>query len=195
LGYLIGEMRSAFASRISLLLGAVAVVGLSLLTLPAPAAAAGCANADRAPSRSTLPEVARAVECEINRRRRARGLPRLDLHGRLREASERHARDMVRRSYFSHVSRDGRSMTARLRDAGYIRRDRRWAAGEVLAWGSFRRSTAARAVANWMDSPPHRRVLLNPRYRDVGVGVALGTPLDGRTPGATFAAALGYLSR
>ncbi len=100
---------------------------------------------------------------------------------------------MVRHRYFSHVAPDGRTMTARLRDAGYIREGRRWAVGETLAWGTFGRATPRRTVQNWMDSPPHRRVLLDPRYRDVGVGAAYGSPRRRRGPGATYAAAFGVV--
>jgi len=59
----------------------------------------------------------------------------------------------------------------------------------VLAWGSGPRSTAAAAVDAWMHSPPHRRVLLYPVYREIGVGIEPGTPFG--ASGATFAAELG----
>jgi uncharacterized protein YkwD len=172
------------------LLAIIAVLVGPAIAAPA-AAAAACPGADRAPDRLTLTEAVGAVECEINRRRRQHDLPVLDVHRRLREASEGHVRDMVRRGYFSHVGRDGRTVGDRARDAGYIRGDRRWRVGEVLAWGTFRRATPRRTVANWMDSPPHRRVLLEPRYKDLGVGAALRTPSSGDDPGATYAAVFG----
>jgi uncharacterized protein YkwD len=65
----------------------------------------------------------------------------------------------------------------------------------VLAWGTRGRSTPAAAVEAWMESDRHRRVLLRRRYRDVGVGVALGTPVRTGPAGATYAAALGAVSR
>ncbi|MGH2968187.1 MAG: CAP domain-containing protein, partial [Solirubrobacteraceae bacterium] len=124
-----------------------------------------------------------------------RGLPEIGARPELELAAQRHARDMVRRRYFSHVTPGGRTMTARLRTAGYVGDTVSWAAGEVLAWGSGKRSTPAAAVAAWMDSPAHRRVLLDRRYRDVGIGVALGTPVGSfRRPAATYAAELGFVS-
>ena len=51
-----------------------------------------------------------------------------------------------------------------------------WAAGEALAWGSGRQATPRGIVYAWMHSPPHRAVLLGRKYRDVGIGVALGSP-------------------
>jgi uncharacterized protein YkwD len=37
-----------------------------------------------------------------------------------------------------------------------------------------------------MDSPPHRAVILNGRFREAGVGVTPGSPLDAAGAGATF---------
>jgi uncharacterized protein YkwD len=65
-------------------------------------------------------------------------------------------------------------------------------AGEVLAWGQGRDASPRAAVRSWLHSPPHRRVLLGRSYRDVGVGVALGSPFGGGRQGtATYAANLG----
>ena len=44
-------------------------------------------------------------------------------------------------------------------------------------------------VAAWMNSPPHRRHILDPDLRLAGIGIAHGTPF---TPeGATYTAELG----
>jgi uncharacterized protein YkwD len=47
-----------------------------------------------------------------------------------------------------------------------------------------------------MDSRPHRRVLLDPQYRDLGIGIATGVPIEGYADavGATYAAELGVRS-
>ena len=43
-----------------------------------------------------------------------------------------------------------------------------------------------------MASPPHRAALLDPRFREIGVGVALGAPRGGITaPAATYVGELG----
>jgi hypothetical protein len=39
-------------------------------------------------------------------------------------------------------------------------------------------------VAAWIASPPHHRILLGGRFRDIGVGVATGTPKA--STGATY---------
>lgn len=100
---------------------------------------------------------------------------------------------MVSRHYFAHTSPAGRTFVDRLRAAGYLWPARSWSAGEVLAWGAGELSTPAATVGAWMRSPVHRRVLLRRRYREIGVGIAAGTPPGDR--GATYAAELGQVWR
>jgi uncharacterized protein YkwD len=174
---------------------AILVAALGGVAAPSPAVARSCGGAADLPARETLADAAAAVVCEINRERRARELPALGAHPELARAGDRHAADMVRRGFFSHVSPGGRTMAARLRAAGYTDRGIPWAAGEVLAWGSGKRATPAGTVAAWMRSAPHRDVLLDRRYRDVGVGVALGNPVGAGGVSATYSAELGVIAR
>ena len=47
-------------------------------------------------------------------------------------------------------------------------------------------------MPSWLRSPPHRRVLLSPDYRDAGVGIALGSPFGGSMrASATYVASFG----
>jgi uncharacterized protein YkwD len=87
----------------------------------------------------------------------------------LRRAAISHARDMVRRRYFSHMSLSGADFGARVRRAGYRGRS----VGEAIVYGSDRR--VGPLVKCWMDSPPHRAILLG-SFHDAGLGAALGTP-------------------
>ena len=79
---------------------------------------------------------------------------------------------MLDANYFAHSSRDGGSFDNRVR-----RFARHRALGETLAWlsGCGRRS-AGRVVSMWMNSPPHRAVVLSAQYRRVGVGKRTGRP-------------------
>ena len=153
---------------------AVAIVGA--LAAPASAACTAAGSAD-------------AVACEINRERVSRGLRALVPDARLERAGRAHARDMVRRGYFSHVSLDGAHLSDRLRDAGYVDDRAWWRVGETLAWGRGALASPAAAVRAWLRSPPHRRVLLRPDYRDVGVGALTGLPFGG--DGMTYASEFG----
>jgi uncharacterized protein YkwD len=155
---------------------------------PEPASAARCPGASASPGALSGAARRHAVVCEINRVRRGHGLRPVAANARLNRMASRFARTMVARGFFSHVGPGGATLGARLRAAGYRGR----AAGEVLAWGQGRHATPRAAVRSWLHSPPHRRVLLGRSYRDVGVGVALGSPFGGGTrSSATYAASLG----
>ena len=164
--------------RLAMLTAAGAV--LVPLINAAPAAAAACDGLGEAD----------AVVCEVNRARGERGLEPVLRDRRLHRAAAAHARDMTARGYFSHVTPEGQRLSDRLRRAGYITGRVAWRVGETLAWGRGRMATPAAAVAGWMRSPTHRRLILG-RYEEIGVGVADGIPSGG--PGATYAADLGRL--
>ena len=173
-----------------------AAVAASVLTTVAAAAAVlpsaatagpgGCANAATAAAVAPSPPMSEAVRCLVNGIRSAHGLRELRPSERLKSAAERHGADMVRRQYFDHDSPGGRSVTDRVRSTGYLRGAGDWALGEDLGWGTGDLSTPAAIVQAWMDSPPHRAVILNRRYREAGVGIVHGTPVPGTAGGATF---------
>ena len=177
---------SRFARRLRRF-GAAALTALAT-AVPAQAASAACDGADEVPGDGAQAEGAAATVCVLNEARSRRGLPTLRAQGQLQQAGAAHARDMVRRRYFSHTSPEGRTFDERLRGS-YIR-GRRWGVGETLAWGTRSKATPAAIVAAWLDSPSHRRIVLGSRFRDVGIGVMPGTPVA-RDAGATYAAELG----
>ena len=101
----------------------------------------------------------------MNAERAKHGMRPLRINRRLSDAAHRHARDMVRRDYFSHDSLAGASFVDRIRRTGYLRGPRAWIVGENLAWGSGNRSHAAAIVRAWMKSPGHRANILQRRFR------------------------------
>jgi uncharacterized protein YkwD len=146
------------------------------------AVAATCASATAKPS-MTL--------CLINVQRHRHGLPAVRLNPRLSQAARAHSRDMVRRRYFSHTTPEGLSFADRIRGTGYLRASRQWFVGENLAWGWRGRDSARRIVRAWMHSPPHREVMLNPAFSEVGIGIAAGVPRPLPPGGATYTADFG----
>jgi uncharacterized protein YkwD len=98
---------------------------------------------------------------------------------------------MVDRGYFAHETPEGVSPARRVRETGYLRRTSRWWLGENLAWSSGPPIAPAAVVQMWLDSPPHRAVMLSRRPRDGGVGLADGVPAPDARPGTTFALELG----
>jgi len=121
----------------------------------------------------------------INAFRGERGLPTLAVSDTLTAAAKWMSSDMAARNYFAHTSLDGRSPTQRMADAGYPAFTT-WT-GEDLAAGF----TATADVLNgWINSPAHLAVLMNSRYRAIGVGRSFAA---GSTYGSYWTADFGSL--
>jgi uncharacterized protein YkwD len=112
-----------------------------------------------------------AVVREMNRVRDARGLGALHAVPSLRSAARVHSQAMLANDFFSHDSADGTAFSERIRryysNAGYMR----WSVGEALMATQSRVVDAETIVAAWLESPPHRAILLSPTWRDAGIGV------------------------
>jgi uncharacterized protein YkwD len=120
----------------------------------------------------TDPEVIeRSVVAEINRVRQARGLGMLRISPELGRAGDAHGRALAYAGEFTHDWPADDATFGRWILRFYPARSyRAWSAGENLFWtsGPF---TAREAVAAWLASPPHRKVMLTPSWREIGLGV------------------------
>lgn len=112
----------------------------------------------------------RAIDRELNRVRAAHGLRTLRFGDGLHSAAAEHSRSMLELGYFEHSSADGTSFDKRIQRYYTSHGWRRWAVGEALLASSVQIS-ASEIVNTWIESPPHRAVILSPIYRDGGVGV------------------------
>ncbi len=107
------------------------------------------------------PSDRQALVSTVNDARASHGLRPLRLARGLQRSSRRHARWMLDNQYFGHLS--------------VIRAPRRFRLrGEVLARTARRHPSRERIVRQWLASPFHRAVLLNRRFRFIGVGLARG---------------------
>ena len=112
----------------------------------------------------------------INKARAARGLVQVRPLDVLCSAARAHSRGMLSADYFSHYSRSGESLASRLVRYGYSREGySSWCVGEVIGWGKGIYGTPEAVFRAWMASSSHRTVILDRRWRDIGLGVALGT--------------------
>lgn len=131
----------------------IALSAFALLIAAAPASAG-----------TTIAE--QALLQEINQARAAHGLRPLRLDTRLQRAARAHSLDMLRRDYFAH--------------GPFARRLLRFGArgpvvAENIAWGVGARGQARGVVTGWLRSPLHRRNLLRPGFRRVGVASLRGS--------------------
>jgi uncharacterized protein YkwD len=132
-----------------------------LVTALAVAAGPAAVPADAGPR---LGHSERAVIRLVNEIRTQNGLARVRASRALNRAADRHTRDMLQRDFFDHASSDGTPFDRRVRhyaNAAMV--------GETLAALGRRRDRAAKVVRLWMDSPPHRAVLLTAGFRRIGV--------------------------
>ncbi len=90
---------------------------------------------------------------------------------------------MVVHRYFAHEGPGG-SVDSRIARAGYLARARAFTIGENIGGGTGPRCGSPMAIfKEWMHSPPHRENILDPSFRDAGVGVARGFPFGRRGRG------------
>lgn len=91
----------------------------------------------------------------------------LTWNDKLFDAATGHAKDMAKRTYFSHTSKDGRSMEDRIVFAGYkFKGFKSFAIGENIAQGQL---NIAEVMDGWFKSEGHCKNLMNPDFKEVGV--------------------------
>jgi uncharacterized protein YkwD len=135
----------------------------AMLFVAAQPALADCTRP--APDAPSLQVVAQ----QINAVRARAGLAAVQPSQRLARAAQSYACLLARTGTFAHRGPDGSDLRSRVMQSGYTA----CRAAENLARGHDARSV----VPAWLDSPGHRRNLLDADVRDVGLGVAMD---DGR---------------
>jgi len=104
---------------------------------------------------------------EVNRVRRARRLSRLDFYNDLLPVAREYSRRMAEEHFFSHTDPDGQTVRERV-DGAEIR----WQmVGENLAYSNGYVNPVAASLHGWMESPGHRRNILDPDYSRTAIGV------------------------
>jgi uncharacterized protein YkwD len=106
----------------------------------------------------------------INDRRADAGLPGLTWSPELARAAQVHVEDCSQRNRGSHIGSDGAMLEARIAREGLAlrRASENWANAQSVQ----------RAFALWWNeapgNDPHRRNILDPKYTEIGIGVADG---------------------
>ena len=124
----------------------------------------------------------------INHERVAAGLLPLARSAELDQAAQAHSTDMVQYDYLDHTGSDGSQPQERANQAGYhVPPNSAWIVVEVISAIS---ADPPGPVGWWMGDDQHRKVLMNPRWREIGAGYARGgeygnywTALFGCRPG------------
>jgi uncharacterized protein YkwD len=107
----------------------------------------------------------------VNQERAKVGADPLKINEQLDLAADQHTLDQASMNKMSHTGSNGSNMGDRIKNAGYVFSS----AGENVAYGF---GDAAAVMNGWMNSEGHRQNILNPNYKEIGIGYALGA--DGR---------------
>jgi uncharacterized protein YkwD len=112
--------------------------------------------------------VASRMVALVNQSRESEQLPALQVQGALIDAAAAKGDDMFKQQYFAHDSPDGKKPWQWINRSKY----NYLFAGENLAIDF---SSAEIAHEAFMNSPTHRKNVLLPQYKDIGVAVLSGT--------------------
>ena len=149
-------------------------VGIARCMLVAVVLLAGACGGSGGPDSPTTPVGTTVAEVEFesfqlanSARRDSNVQPPLDRDDRVTRVARAHSEAMRDGGFFGHNGPNG-GIGARLRAAGIPFTS----AGENLAKLTSVPNPAGQAHAQFMNSPEHRGVILDPRFRLAGVGVA-----------------------
>ncbi|MFK8328445.1 CAP domain-containing protein [Pseudomonas sp. BJa5] len=112
----------------------------------------------------------------INQKRVAAGCKEVFGNGQLWTAADRHANDMAYKKAHlqtgtdGHTGTDGSRPEQRITQAGYTPYSR---IGEIIYWkdNNLSQNEEVATVDWWMNSPPHRAIMLDCQFTDAGVAL------------------------
>jgi uncharacterized protein YkwD len=102
-----------------------------------------------------------------NALRTQNGLPPYKLNDKLNASAQRHSQDMAGTGKIDHAGSDGSTARRRILDTGYEAQF----TGENIFGGMV---TVDDTWDYWVNDPPHRDILLNKLFTDIGVSVVKG---------------------
>src|SRR5262245_14209946 len=140
---------------------------LAALLVVAPTAAPAQSAPSKVERRATLEA---AVVRALNHVRADAGLKPLRTSPSLRTAARGHSAAMLELGFFAHESADGTAFSERIRRHYTNRGWRLWSVGEALLASPGATANPAAIVEAWLESPPHRAIILSPSWRDAGIG-------------------------
>ena len=122
----------------------------------------------------TNPEFERQAFEEINQQRAKMNLTPLVWSDDAAKIARLHSENMANFKFFSHTGLDGSMVNDR---ADSFRVSKWRAVGENIAYNRGYANPIEFAVDRWMHSPGHRENILNARWKESGIGIAI--TLDG----------------
>lgn len=152
---------------VSIFLAGVAAIGVSVADPPAAEAAGGGYVKKCGGGKIFLYAREHRSFALHNKARRNHDLRPFCIHRKLQKAARSHSRDMIRRDYFSHITKGkNESPCERILRFGYRYRY----CAENIGYNS----TPEKMFRAWMQSSGHRSNILGRKYREIGIGAQTG---------------------
>jgi uncharacterized protein YkwD len=140
------------------------------------------AGAETKTTNGAIVTAAMIADCEqqafhlINDKRRAQNLPPLKWNDDVARAARAHSQNMAEYKFLSHQGTDGSMVDDRADRVGL----NKWRAiGENIAYNRGYAQPIEFAVESWMESPKHKQNLLDTRWQESAIGIAV-------TPDGTY---------
>ena len=130
--------------------------------LPSKRACKGATNVEAHPRTQRL-----AMHCLVNLVRTKAGRRKVRSSAALRHSATYKARRIAACKRFTH-SPCGDQLAAPFHQA-HVTKHRAWFVGENLGWRKIEEATAWEIMRGWLESPRHRAVLLDRRFKYLGV--------------------------
>jgi uncharacterized protein YkwD len=167
-----GRLGLAFIAAAALMALALALLGPGS-TPNATALGPDCGpHVDDTPGQATAKQLRRALGCLINEERAQRDRVKLRSNAALRRIAQRHTKVMIAEECFKHECPGERSLRKRIEASEYVKGGWRYGYGENLGCAE----TPAGMIAAWMETPFHRKNIVDGRFRHFGIGGKNGSP-------------------
>jgi uncharacterized protein YkwD len=106
----------------------------------------------------------------LNQKRAENGISPIKWSDDMAKIARLHSQDMAQYKYFSHSGRDGSMVNDRADSLGFSN----WQAmGENIAFSRGFEKPVEFTCENWMKSPSHRQNILDTRWKEAGIGLAI----------------------
>lgn len=121
-------------------------------------------------SESQIYELEKQAFLLVNQRRAESGLSAVAWSDEVAKVARLHSENMVKFKFFAHQGIDGKNVDDRADSIGLTR----WTLiGENIAYNRGYKNPIETAVEKWMLSPSHRENILNYKWKESGIGIAI----------------------
>lgn len=121
-------------------------------------------------TQAELNQLEREAADLINQERIKLGLTSIAWSEDAAKVARLHSSNMAKLNFFGHAGADGKMVDERADQLGV----KKWRAiGENIAFNRGYTDPIRTAVEKWMQSTGHRNNLLNPRWQETGIGIAV----------------------